>query len=63
MKCSALLRLLTRDGWFETDRRGSHVKLKHLEKSGVIIFPDHGKQEVGKGLERKLMKQAGIMKR
>jgi hypothetical protein len=25
-----------------------------------IIFPNHGSSEVGKGLEKKIMKQAGI---
>jgi predicted RNA binding protein YcfA (HicA-like mRNA interferase family) len=29
---------------------------------GVIIFPNHGSREIGKGLENKLLKQAGIKK-
>jgi predicted RNA binding protein YcfA (HicA-like mRNA interferase family) len=37
-------------------QKGSHVKLKHDLKDGVIIFPNHGSQE----LEKKLFKQAGI---
>lgn len=40
--------------------KGSHVKLKRDLKEGVIIFPNHGSQELGKGLEKKLFKQAGI---
>ncbi|MFB6318693.1 type II toxin-antitoxin system HicA family toxin [Saccharicrinis sp. FJH54] len=40
--------------------KGSHVKLKHDRKEGIIIFPNHGSQEVGKGLEKKILRDAGI---
>ncbi|MEM8900902.1 MAG: type II toxin-antitoxin system HicA family toxin [Bacteroidota bacterium] len=60
MKCSELLRLLKRDGWFVVSQKGSHMKMKHPSKEGIIIFPNHGSQEVGKGLEKKIKKQAGL---
>ncbi len=60
MKCSELFKILTRDGWFPISQKGSHVKLKHNKKPGIIIFPNHGSQEVGKGLEKKILKDAGI---
>ncbi len=60
MKCSELYKLLKRDGWFPISQKGSHVKLKHNKKPGILIFPDHGSQEVGKGLERKILKDAGL---
>ena len=53
MKCSELFRLLKKDGWYPLSQKGSHIKLKHDEKDGIIIFPNHGNQEVGKGLEIK----------
>jgi predicted RNA binding protein YcfA (HicA-like mRNA interferase family) len=34
--------------------------MKHEKKSGTLIFPNHGSQEVGKGLEKKLLKDAGL---
>jgi predicted RNA binding protein YcfA (HicA-like mRNA interferase family) len=37
--------------------------MRHATKSGVIIFPNHGNSEVGKGLERKLIKQAEIRRK
>jgi predicted RNA binding protein YcfA (HicA-like mRNA interferase family) len=61
MKCSELLRKLKRAGWLEVSRRGSHVKLIHNEREGVIIFPDHGSAELGKGLQWKIMRQAGLI--
>lgn len=60
MKCSEALRILRKDGWYSKTQKGSHIKLVHDTKRGIIIFPNHGSQEIGKGLERKLFKQAGI---
>ncbi|MCB2220404.1 MAG: type II toxin-antitoxin system HicA family toxin [Bacteroidetes bacterium] len=60
MKCSELLRILKKDGWYSASQKGSHLKLKHDKKDGIIIFPNHGSQEIGKGLERKILKDAGI---
>ena len=60
MKCSELFRLLKKDAWYPISQKGSHVKMKHDKKKGIIIFPNHRSQEVGKGLEKKIMKDAGI---
>jgi len=60
MKCSELYKILTNDGWYPVSQKGSHVKLKHNKKPGMIIFPNHGSQEFGKGLERKILKDAGL---
>lgn len=60
MKCFELYRLLIKDGWYPTSQSGSHVKMKHDKKSGIIIFPNHGSQEMGKGLEKKIRKDAGL---
>ena len=62
MKCSELLRILTKDGWIVISSRGSHLKMKHPVKAGIIIFPDHGSKEIGKGLEKKIFKDAGLKK-
>jgi len=60
MKCSEALRILKRDGWYVISQNGSHMKLNHNSKSGVVIFPNHGSQELGRGLEKKIFKLAGI---
>lgn len=62
MKCSQLYKILIRDGWYPVSQKGSHVKMKHETKDGIIIFPNHGSQEMGKGLEKKILKDAGIKK-
>ena len=60
MKCSELYRILIKDGWFPVSQKGSHIKMRHDNKEGLIIFPNHGSQEMGKGLENKILKDAGI---
>ena len=55
MKCSKLLSILKRDGWYVIAPKGSHLKLAHPNKPNKIIFPDHGSREVGKGLETKIL--------
>jgi len=60
MKCSEFFRLLKRDGWYVISQKGSHVKMKHPSKKGIIIFPNHGSQELSKGLESRLRKDAKL---
>lgn len=60
MKCSEFLRLLMKDGWYAVSQVGSHIKMKHHFKKGTIIFPNHGSQELGKSLELKIKKDAGL---
>ncbi|MBK8955155.1 MAG: type II toxin-antitoxin system HicA family toxin [Saprospiraceae bacterium] len=63
LKCSELYRILLKAGWYPMKQNGSHIKLKHTLKTNVIIFPNHGSQEIGKGLELKILKEAGIRKK
>jgi predicted RNA binding protein YcfA (HicA-like mRNA interferase family) len=60
MKSGELLRLLKKDGWLVVRQTGSHIHLVHPVKEGKIICPYHGSHEVGKGLEKKIKKDAGI---
>ena len=62
MKCSELLRLLKKAGWIVVrEGKGSHKILSHQDKPGIIItFPNHGSDEMSKGLAEKFKKQAGL---
>jgi predicted RNA binding protein YcfA (HicA-like mRNA interferase family) len=60
MKCSELLRQLLKDGWVVVSSKGSHLKMMHQVKKGIIIFPDHGSKEMGKGMANKIKKDAGL---
>ena len=61
MKCYELYRILIKNGWYPISQKGSHVKMRHDKKTGIIILPNHGSQELGKGLEKKIMKDAGLI--
>jgi predicted RNA binding protein YcfA (HicA-like mRNA interferase family) len=61
MNGSELFRKLKRAGWVEVSRRESHVKLHHPIIEGIIIFPDHGSKELGKGLQLKIMREGGLI--
>ena len=59
-KCSEVLRALQQHGWYFVRQGGSHVILRHPDKEGFISFPNHGSAELGKGLTKKILKQAGL---
>ncbi|MEZ4798231.1 MAG: hypothetical protein R2809_00340 [Flavobacteriales bacterium] len=40
-------------------KRESHIKLAHTSKEGVIIFPNHGSQEIGRGIGKKNIETSG----
>jgi predicted RNA binding protein YcfA (HicA-like mRNA interferase family) len=52
--------MLKKNGWYVISKKGSHIKMKHDRLPEMIIFPDHGAQEIGKGLEKRIRKLAGI---
>lgn len=60
MKSSELVRLLKKNGWFTVRQTGSHMIMEHATKPGKIVCPHHGSHEVGKGLEKKIKKDAGL---
>jgi len=59
MKSKEVIRLLEADGWILRGVKGSHHIFTPLEKPGHISVP-RPKNELGKGLVSKLLKQAGI---
>lgn len=63
MKCSELYRILLKAGWYPISQKGSHIKLKHPLSEKIIIFPNHGRHEIGKGLVLKIFKDAEIKKK
>ena len=63
LKYSELLRILKRDGWLEIRQSGSHVIMQHPQRSTQLTVPNHGTKEIGKGLQQKILKQAGIKRK
>ena len=62
MKYSQVLKVLFKDGWFVVRQEGSHMIMRHPLKKGQIVMTIHGSLEMGKGLQYKILKTAGIKK-
>jgi predicted RNA binding protein YcfA (HicA-like mRNA interferase family) len=61
MTWGELIRLLKRHGWREERAgRGSHLLLSHPTRRAMIWVSQHTKHEVGSGLVRQILKDAGI---
>jgi len=55
-----LIKLLKSEGWTIVRVNGSHHIL--AKESKTVVVPVHGNQSLGKGLEQKILKQAGVKK-
>ena len=61
MTWGELVRLLKRHGWREERTgKGSHILLSHSSRRTLIWVSRHTKREVGSGLARRILKDAGI---
>ncbi len=55
-----MITLLKANGWVEKRQQGSHHQ---LYKDGVrVTVPVHGNKDLGKKLEQKILKDAGLKK-
>lgn len=56
-----LVRLMKADGWILVRINGSH----HImgKDTDTLSIPVHGNKSLGKGLEKELLKKAGIKKK
>ena len=54
-----MIRKLKKHGFVVVSQNGSHVKLFNSDKNITIIVPYHNR-ELKKGLEKAILKQAGI---
>jgi predicted RNA binding protein YcfA (HicA-like mRNA interferase family) len=63
MKVKEIIKLIESDGWVTDRQSGSHRQYKHPIKSGVVTIPIHRlSDDLPKGLENSILKQAGIKK-
>ena len=61
MTWGELIRLLKAHGWRETRRgKGSHLLMTHAERRAMIWVSRHTRKDVGTGLARQILKDAGI---
>lgn len=55
-----MLRLLQQNGWVIVRIKGSHHHLRREGRTETIILPVHGKQELKKGTQEGILREAGL---
>jgi predicted RNA binding protein YcfA (HicA-like mRNA interferase family) len=54
-----LIRFFQKQGFYQDRQSGSHLTLKHSD-GRVITIPVHTGKDIGKGLLKRILKDAGI---
>lgn len=56
------IEIIEADGWFEVRQKGSHRQYKHPLKKGLVTIPIHRmSNDISKGVEKSILKQAQII--
>ncbi|MCP1716239.1 putative RNA binding protein YcfA (HicA-like mRNA interferase family) [Methanocalculus alkaliphilus] len=58
-KAEKILRILEEQGFVSIRQKGSHVVMKHADGRSIVI-PDHQGEELGTGIIRSIIRQAGL---
>lgn len=61
MTARELLKILKKDGWYESETKGSHIQLIHPTKKGKVTVPYHS-GDIPKGTLNNVLKQADLKK-
>jgi predicted RNA binding protein YcfA (HicA-like mRNA interferase family) len=59
MRSRDVITALTKDGWKEVAKRGSHVQFKHPTKPGRVTVP-HPERDIPIGTLKSIDRQSGI---
>lgn len=61
MKVKEIIKIIEKDGWYVIRQKGSHQQYKHSKKRGLVTIPVHRlSDDLPKGLEKSILKQAGL---
>ena len=61
LKVRDIIRIIEEDEWELVRTRGSHRQYKHPRKRGVVTIAGKPSRDLPPGLERSILKQAGLM--
>lgn len=61
MKVKEMIKLIESDGWYLARHKGtSHRQYHHKEKKGTVTIPGKLSDDLAKGTENSILKQAGL---
>ncbi len=59
MRANEIEKIITADGWYHTNTRGSHKQFKHPTKPGKVTIPQH-RGDLDIKTAKSILKQAGL---
>jgi predicted RNA binding protein YcfA (HicA-like mRNA interferase family) len=62
VKVREVIGLIEEDGWVLGRTRGSHRQYKHPTKPGLVTIPGKPGKDLPVGLQRSILRQAGLLK-
>jgi predicted RNA binding protein YcfA (HicA-like mRNA interferase family) len=60
VKVKEIIRMVEESGWYLDRTKGSHRQYKHITKPGIVTIPGKLSDDVKKGTENNILKQAGL---
>jgi predicted RNA binding protein YcfA (HicA-like mRNA interferase family) len=60
LKVGEIVKLIEAEGWYLVAQRGSHRQYKHPSRTGRVTIPGKPSRDLSLGLERSILKQAGL---
>ena len=61
MKVKEIIKLIEDDGWFYSRQTGSHRQFEHLVKNGTVTVAGKLSDDIAKGTQKSILKQAGLI--
>ena len=60
MKVKEIINIIEKDGWFFVRQKGSHRQFNHLTKKGTVTIAGKPSDDIAKGTEKSILKQAEL---
>jgi predicted RNA binding protein YcfA (HicA-like mRNA interferase family) len=60
MKIKDIIKLIEGHGWYFVRQSGSHRQYQHPDKKGTVTIPGKLSDDIAKGTENSILKQAGL---
>jgi predicted RNA binding protein YcfA (HicA-like mRNA interferase family) len=60
MKVKEMIKRIEQDGWYHIETKGSHRQYKHMVKPGRVTIAGKLSDDLAKGTENSILKQAGL---
>jgi predicted RNA binding protein YcfA (HicA-like mRNA interferase family) len=60
VKVKEIIKIIEADGWFYSRQTGSHRQYKHSIKKGTVTIAGKPSDDLDKGTQKSILRQAGL---